>query len=328
MALLDDLIANAANRDPATFKDAPAAVTTEGDRIRASLAAGTYGNQPQQAKDAAAGTPQITVAPNSGVVNASDNFFSQPSIWQQNQNPAQLRSQLKLDDLVTTAASHKFALEQAQKNAPVQDAYQQARLAHEQAATAAIGATKLRAVQKDAEAMNAVTNFENAMLTAGEPGTPEYDANVRKAIANNPAILTTKYGMQHIPNIAKEHDLAMKAKDLQTKTDAVDFKATYGFPKSALNQSNVAVGNFDPATNQLKQDNNGTHVSVTTPKGDKAIMTIEAYKANGGKLSPETEAARAAPKDMIALANKALADPNASPEHKAAAQKWLNEHTK
>lgn len=309
MALIDELLKPRTNPFPTNAAGAlinPPAIQAEGQRMAAGFADGSLGG-PNVAISgpngdvtnykpyAPPGTPPglITVAPNS---RADEAAASIAAGWNQdawNQNPSQQRENLNLDILRTTAAQRKFDLEQGQKNAPVLDAYAQAKLNHENAATAAIGATHLRQVQKDTSTMAAVTNFEKAMLTAGEPGTAEYDANVRNAIAKNPAILMTKYGMQHIPNIAKEHDLAAKAKALQTKTDASEFKSTYGFPASAIQQSTVQVGNYDPATKTLKQDNKGTHVSVTTPAGKKAVMTTQAYEANGGKYSGETAAARA-----------------------------------
>lgn len=346
MALIDELLKPRVNPFPTNAAGQlinPPAVQTEGQRMAAGFADGSLGGPNVVAsstngdvnnyRPAAPGTLPglITVAPNSRADEATQSIAAgwNQATW--TQNPAQLREDLNLDVLRTNAAQRKFDLLQAQKNAPVLDEYAQAKLNHEVAATAALGATHLRQVQKDASTMQAVTNFEKAMMTAGEPGTPEYDANVRNAIAKNPAILMTKYGMQHIPNIAKEHDLAAKAKALQTKTYASEFKATYGFPASAISQSTVQVGNYDPATKTLKQDNNGTHVSVTTPAGKQAIMTTQAYEANGGKYSDETAKARAASvvaspvaaTDLRALAQKALNDPNASEEHRAAARKIL-----
>jgi hypothetical protein len=286
----------------------PDYIQKEGQRIRDSLAAGTYGDQPVAA---ARGPGEITVAPASGLLQDQPPITFDQASW--NQSPGQLRQQLKLDELRSTAALRKAEVERL----PITDAYDRARLAHEEAATAAIGATNLRQIQKDATAMQHIAGFENYMLNAPEPGTPEYEKYVRKGIAKFPALLTTAHGAAHLPKLGQEHDLASLAKQLpegfeitgmevgggkqsritakpiDASTDK-DFKAIYGFPKSALAVSDVKVGDLDPVTSRFTRNNKGTHVAVTAPDGKTATMTVEAYEAAGGKYSGETAKARGA----------------------------------
>jgi hypothetical protein len=207
--------------------------------------------------------------------------------------------------------------------------------------------------------MQHVTGFENYMIQAPEPGTPEYEAYVRRGIAKYPAILTTKYGASHIPKLGQEHDITALAKQLPAgfeitsvtagggkqshitakpigATDEKDLKTDYGItPEQIKNPTGVIVGTPDPnSPTKFKQDNRGTHVALTTGKGTTVVMPTSVYEKFGGKYSGETLAARsgvqgvAAPAitpgiDFMALARKALNDPNSSEEHRAAARKIL-----
>jgi hypothetical protein len=320
----------------------PDYIQKEGDRIRASIAAGTYGAGTQQQ---GATAPIIApVAPGVTTGPFGDSFFHQPSMWEQNQNPAQLRQGLKLSELVTSAASHKFALEEAQKNAPVKDAYELAKLAHETAATNAVGSTATFHRNQDAQVMQHVTGFADYMQGAPPVDSPDYAPYVLQGVKQFPRIAATGWGKQTLGKIAQEHDTIagltaqippgfevssvtagggkqtkVSAQRIGGAADAKTFKSTYGFPKTALDDATVLVGNYDPNTRQFKQDNNGTHVSVTTSgdKGKTAIMTTSAYESNGGKYSGDTKKAR----DAAASAAPTLSETPVKVSTPAEAQK-------
>lgn len=291
----------------------PAAVQTEGARINASLDAGTYGSQPQRI--APAGGGGVTIVPASSTVNPSDSFFFEPSMMEQNRNRYDIRQDLKLDELRTTAALRKAELERQ----PIRDAFAEAQLAHEQAATAALGATNARQVRNDATAMQHIAGFENYMVAAPQPGTKEYDNYVRKGLAKFPAILTTKYGANHIPKLGQEHDIAALAAQLPEgfeitsvtagggkqshvtakrigATEERDLKTDYGItPEQIKHPTGVVVGTPDPDNpTKFKQSNTGTHVAITTGKGTTVVMPTSTYEKFGGIYSGETAKARAA----------------------------------
>lgn len=238
---------------------------------------------------ALAGAQAAADTPGTGV----QNFGFQFNVPDPNLNPAILRRDLRLDELVSHAAIRKAELNRE----PIKDAFAQAQLEHEQAATAAIGATNLRQIKKDAEAMRHVAGFENYMLNAPEEGTPEYDQYVRSGIARFPAIVTTAHYASHLPKLGQAHDMAALAKQLPEgseitggeigggKQSHLTFKRT---PPQA-----VEVGDYNADKKVFTRNNKGKDVSIRDAKGKVTIMKTDEYEQLGGQYSPETAAERA-----------------------------------
>lgn len=347
MALIDELLKPRVNPFPRNAAGAlvnPDYVQTEGQRIRDSLGAGTFGNQPIASRNATVATPAIAVAP---VPELTE--FSQEA-W--NQSPGQLRRDLNLDILRTTAAQRKLDLEQSRTNAPVLNAYDQAKLEHELAATAAIGATETGRLQRDARSMKHIAGFSDYMVNAPEEGTPEFDTYVKKGIVKFPGILNTKWGAQHLPLIGKTHDtiaglksqlpegfnltsvtvgangkpsVTMKPTDLDAELE----KAAKGYGVSldqVRNPIGAEVGRKGP-DGAFVGDEKGDIVRINGPDNKKVSMSVKEYQRLGGTFSPEGATKRgAAPAiDLTELARKALNDPKATDAEKAAARKRLGQ---
>lgn len=344
----------------------PAAVAAEGQRIRDSIAAGTYGNQPELAKAAAAGTPQITVAPNSGTgiegnFGASGQPFEQAS-W--NTDPWQQREDLSLDVLRTTAAKHKFDLEQAQLNAPLESRLLQAR-------ADATGAHQAFIEAQDAAALEHTTGFLNTLAhpNAPSPSDPGYERYVLSALIKNPRFAHSAGGREILKELSKTHDTHLSIEDLKkliptgyeaktfeigagkqshvtvskiggdAKAIAAELKNGYGLTQGQIeNPTFVQVGDLGADGRTLTPTHTGSTVHVKRGDGTMATMSTEEYERFGGKYSPETAAARAAtaaggvattavnvPADRKARAMQALNDPDASDSARAAARKILSQ---
>lgn len=349
MALIDDLVDSMLKERGNSIVDPfprgaqgqltnPDYVAKEGQRIRTSLEEGTYGNQPIAAERG--GQPQITVVPASGGLEGQPPIIFEQTAW--NQNPAQLRQDLQLEDLRTRAASRRFELEEAQRQAPVLSDLNLAKLAHEQAATEAVGSTERRKLFEDARAMKHIAGFQEYMMGAPESGTPEFDSYVRRGVQKFPAILTTKHGSEDLKRIDRTHDISKMVKGLpegmtpksitmSNSGPSVTFTARdeigkkYGITKEEIEgAAGVVVGTPEPSGDpenptKIKQDNAGTHVAITKSNGKMITIPTSVYEKLGGRYSPETLAAR-----KIAVARKALNDPNSSEAHRAAARKILS----
>lgn len=320
---------------------APEAVATEGNRILESIAAGTYGSQPQRETPAGGGGVTPTASDTDPTGRFGTSFFNQPSLWQQNRDPAQLRQDLRLEELTTRAAAGKFALEEAQRRAPVLEDLNVAKLAHQEAATRAIATHEKTLLEHDTAGFNATHNFLADLHAPGapSPGDPAYANFFKSVLVKNGDIVHSKGGRELIRVLGEKHDAATSVADLAsqlppgytpTSIEVGGGKQTHITAKPpAIDKAHaVTVGNVDSKGN-FKGDNKGTHVKLTYSDGNTKdkILSIDEYKQLGGQFSPETAKARGG-EDLIALANKALVDPNASPAQKAAAQKWLNEHAK
>lgn len=326
---------------------APAAVTTEGDRIRAALAAGTYGNQPIQAVNA-------TVAPGGVTPTVSDteptgrfgtSFFNQPSIWEQNQDPAQLRQNLQLDTLKTLAAQRKFDLESSRAEAPMKDALLQAQ-------TDAAGAHDRFSQFQDAETLRHTAGFFNHLSNpnAPAPNSPNYAPYVMQGLIKNPRFADTAGGKDYLKRITETADAHTSVDDLkkqlpegwtvkrievgggkQSHLIAEPPGTAANIPKELAKYALTPAQFENPASVAVvdasgKGSNSGNFVQLTTvdsagqPK--KVVMPKAAYLGFGGALASESSGA--VQTDLKALAQKALNDPNSSEAHRQAARKILS----
>lgn len=322
----------------------PDYIQKEGQRIRDSLAAGTYGS------GTTASTPPGAVT----VVSPSSPGDGQaPTVWEQsawNQDEGALRRDLNFDILRTTAAQRKLDLEQSTLNAPVLSAYEQAKLAHEQAATSVIGETQAFHQAQDAQSMQHVTGFAKHMAGAPPVNSPEYAPYVLQGVMKFPRMATTEWGKGTLGKLAQEHDtiagLTSKLPpgfDLSTVSVGADgkprvtFKPTdadkalekaakgYGLTLDQVrNPVGAVVGRRDKA-GQFVQDNSGDIVRLKNKENHQVDLSAKEYERLGGTYSGETAKARgSAPAvDLNALARKALDDPNAPENVRAAARKRL-----
>lgn len=294
----------------------PTAVATEGDRIRASIAAGTYGAG--QAPAVPAGGPIVTVAPASPLIEG--NYGASGTDWAQadwSKNDDQLRQDLQLENLRSMAAQRKLALE----NAPISNALQN-RLT--EARTAAAGMHTRYQMAQDATALEHTHNFLTDMLSADAPapGAVGHDDYVLKSLAANPAFAKTPGGQKLLATIAAGHDTGKTIADLAAtipenyniktiragggKTSYItaspansaadvsrELRVGYGLtPGQIENPVGLRVGTRS-AGGLFTGDNNGDVVEML--HGDKKVyMSTKAFERYGGKYGPETAAARSA----------------------------------
>lgn len=289
-------------------------------------------------------------------------FFNQPSMWNQSFGPQtthQLREQVNLENLTTLAAQRKFDLQRSQQQAPIQDALQIAQLQHQNAATAALGSEKRFQLQKDAETMGHVSAFSDYLLAAPPVDSPEYASYILQGVKKYPRVASTAWGKQVLGRIAQEHDtiagltakipsgfdvesvtLGNKNPTVTAKRQDADIEAElkkgYGLTLGQVrNPVGAEVGkrvrSADGKSDEFVGDPKGNLVRVEDHEGKKITMSAAEYERFGGKYSPDTIASRAATQaaapaakpELMALAQKALDDPNASEAHKTAARKLL-----
>lgn len=330
---------------------APAAVTTEGDRIRAALAAGTYGNQPVAA--AATALPAGGVTPTASDTDPTgrfgNSFFNQPSMWQQNLNPARLRQDLRLDELTTLAAQRKFDLERSRVEAPLRDRLLEAQ-------TAAAGAHDRFLREQDVQTMQHTAGFLNDMVNGPAPQDPGYSEHVLRAAAKYPRFAETSGGKDFLTKIGKTHDTHLSMEDIRKQYGSNVSSVTVGpngqsvtlkppdEPDVALeadakklglslgqirNPVKAEVGKFvkDPKTGVTKfeGDEAGDVVQVRNTEGQPVVMSAKEYERLGGTFSAEGAAKRGmAPAiDLTAMARAALNDPEATEAERAQARKRL-----
>lgn len=339
----------------------PDYIKTEGERILAQIAARQYGSQPQQDKpipESPVYTPPVRDPMSERQFGTS---FFQPSVsWDQSfgreQNPAQLRNALKLDDLRTIAMQRKLDLEESQRRAPVRAALQDAELAHKLASTAVLGKATSFRQRQDASTMEQISGFAEYMDAAPTVDSPEYAPFVLAGVKKFPRMAATAWGKETLKNIAQEHDtiqdlasrlpkgfdvasISVNSRGRPTLTAkqgvddkelAEELKTGYKLTLGQIrNPVGAEVGRIDPATKAFVGDPKGDMVRVRNGEGETVSMAAAEYERFGGKYSPETTAAREGKQesstkpDLLALAQKALADPNASLAHKAAARKLL-----
>lgn len=367
MALIDELLKPRVNPFPTNAAGQlinPAAVQAEGERMRAGFADGSLGG-PNVAISgpngdvtnyrpyAAPGTPpgQITIAPNSRADEAAASIASGWNQQSWTQNPAQLREGLNLDILRTKAAQGKLDLERDQSRNPILNAYDQARLDHERAATGAIGGAQAFRQAQDAQSMQHVTGFAQHMQNAPPVNSPAYAPYVLQGVMKYPRMATTAWGKETLGKLAQEHDTISDLMgkvpggfDLSSVTvgangkPSVTMKPTdadeelaksakgYGLTLDQIrNPVGAEVGKRGPKG--FEGDEKGDIVRVENGEGKKVTMSVKEYQRLGGTFSPEGAARRGdAPAiDLSALARKALNDPNAPEAVKAAARKRLGQ---
>jgi hypothetical protein len=346
MALIDELLKPRVNPFPTNAAGAlvnPDYVQKEGQRIRDSLAAGSFGTGANLRTEPG---PITVVSP------SSPGDGQAPTIWEQsawNQNPSQQREALSLDILRSTASQRKFDLERDQARAPVLNAYDQAKLDHEMAATGAIGGALAFRQAQDAQSMQHVTGFAQHMQNAPPVNSPAYAPYVLQGVMKYPRMATTAWGKETLGKLAQEHDTISDLMgkvpggfDLSSVTvgangkPSVTMKPTdadeelaksakgYGLTLDQIrNPVGAEVGKRGPKG--FEGDEKGDIVRVENGEGKKVTMSVKEYQRLGGTFSQEGAARRSdAPAiDLSALARKALDDPNAPADVKAAARKRL-----
>jgi hypothetical protein len=188
------------------------------------------------------------------------------------------------------------------------------------------------------EAMAALDNLaanpdvKHALSTAG--GLSQFatvrkyhdeHANLNKYLSEHPGAIT------EVTGIGQTGVLSTKVVNPQDELKG------YGLtPGIIQNPPAVAVGSINPETKQFENNSKGGFVQIDTgsKKGGAPIIPVAMYLRHGGKFSAaDTAAQQQQPvtstnqqsHDMTALAQKALNDPNASEEHKAAARKILGQ---
>jgi len=348
MALIDELLKPRVNPFPTNAAGAltnPDYVQKEGQRIRDSLAAGTFGTGANLRTEPGAITVVSPSSPGDGQA---------PTVWEQgawNQDTGQLRRELNLDILRTTAAQRKLDLEQSQRNAPVLSALDQAKLDHEMAATGAIGGAQAFRQAQDAQSMQHVTGFAQHMQNAPPVNSPQYAPYVLQGVMKYPRMATTAWGKETLGKLAQEHDTISDLMgkvpggfDLSSVTvgangkPSVTMKPTdadeeltksakgYGLTLDQIrNPVGAEVGKRGPKG--FERDEKGDIVRVENGEGKKVTMSVKEYLRLGGSFSPEGAARRGESPaiDLSALARKALSDPNAPEAVKAAARKRLGQ---
>lgn len=299
---------------------APTAVTTEGDRIRAALAAGSYGNQPVAAAEAAKPIGGVTPLPTDAEYQRKfgDSFFNQPSMWEQNQNPAQLRRDLLLDELRSTAAQRRFDLENSQTEAPLRNRLLQAQIN-------ASGSHDRFLQAQDAQTLEHTHGFFNDLLhpNAPSPQDPGYRNYVLNSLVRNPRFAETPGGQHILNKLSDVHDTHLSVADVKKNLPAgfdlasihtgangqsytvkpstggmdvaEELKTNYGLKPGDLgNPTAVKIGSVSP-TGGFSGNAKGDFVQIVRSNGTGAvIMPIADYERLGGKYSPGTQAARGA----------------------------------
>lgn len=339
----------------------PDYIRDEGVRIMEAIAAGQGASNPTDATFSA--TNSAAQRPTESDWNYNMRTFGsgfapkQTSAWDQSfgapRSPRALREALSLEDLTSRAAERRAKLEQTQREAPLKEALAIAKLNHQRAATSVLGESSRLRSRLDADTMGQVSGFADYMHGAPDVGTDEYAKYVLSGLRKFPRIATTKWGKDTLDGIAQEHDTISRLRDqipegfdiktmsigknqssvsLQKKGGDVTKELKDGYdltPGQITNPIKVEIGkNVDGS---FAGDDKGDVVRIEKPDGSKVMMSIKEYERFGGKFSPETleargeSAAPAAKPDLRALAQKALADPNATDAHRAAARKLLGQ---
>lgn len=271
------------------------------------------------------------------------------SMWDSAFGGGSPRSQLRLQELTTLAAQRKLDLENTQRRTPMEDELLRARLEHQNASTDAIGQTEHLKRRLDSETMGHVTGFADFLKDAPPVNSPQYAQFILQGVKQFPRVATTQWGKDTLKRIAQEHDTIQDLTsrlppgfDVSSVTvnsggrPSVTMKPTGGdehLEKQAKdtyklglgeirNPVRAEVGSIDPATKGFSGNPKGDVVRLKNAEGKDVLMSTAEYEKFGGKYSGETLAARA-PADKRALAEKALADPNAPEKYKEAARKLL-----
>lgn len=145
--------------------------------------------------------------------------------FQDTPSSEKLRANNNLNDLVATAIEQKQRLlaqadakaaaayvaqkklEEYQRQAPTREKLLNAKVDHEIAATAAIGAHDRFVAAKDTQAMNDVAALADAAASMkSNPGTPEHLQEITDLIASHPYALTTKAGSELVSRLSKTHN--------------------------------------------------------------------------------------------------------------------------
>lgn len=320
----------------------PDYVQSEGERIRNSLAAGTYGEQPLQAATAqAGGTPPITVV-------GTREIEPPRSFWDMNMSQGEILRDTRLENLRSLAAQRRAEIEQI----PLKNDLLQAQID-------ATGAHQRFLENQDAATLGHTAGFLDYLSHPNSPamGTPEFANYFLSGLRKYPRFAGTPGGRELLQEVAKNHDAHQTIADLTgqipggfeiasgeigggkqshinvrpTGTGTVEeLKRSYGItPGQIKTPINLVVGDFDPTTKQFVGSNTGKFVRFGNGKGDTITMPTADYERYGGGYSDATAKARqgavkAAPKaDLTALAREALNDPNSSEGDKIQARKIL-----
>lgn len=98
-------------------------------------------------------------------------------------------------------------LQEYQRQAPLREQMLRERLAHEQAATAAIGSHERFLTAKDTEAMQDVAALsQDAMQMKTQAGDPAHMQELTSLMLNHPAAMTTKAGQEAIKQLSQAHN--------------------------------------------------------------------------------------------------------------------------
>lgn len=270
--------------------------------------------------DPNAGPGEITVAPMpqpliQGNFGASGTGWAQNQ-WAENANPAQLRENLSLDILRSTAMQRRQAIEQADVMNPLQTRLAQARIN-------ATGAHQSFMEHQDAQTLEHTANFLNHMAdqNAPAPNDPNYSRYVLGGLIQNPRFAHSAGGREILSELAKTHDTHMSVEDLRkqipegfspssikigpngasmniapTGTDVgKELGSKYGLKVGDFeNPAAIRVGDVE-RSGSFKGTDKGNFVSITRSNGKgNVIMPVSEFERLGGKFSEETEAARGA----------------------------------
>lgn len=306
----------------------------------------------------AGAVPAVTVAPASRTVLPTDSFFNQPSLWEQNRSRYDVEEELNLDNLRTRAAAGRFALERAQARAPQEDRLLDAQINASGSHDRFLREQDQQTLQHTAGFFNHMSD-----PNAPKPNDPGYDQHLLAGILKNPRFVETTGGKQFLERLAKTNDTHTSVADLKKlmpagfdvasvnmgprgqsvtmkpvdedaalEKSAKDYGLTLGRIRAPINaevgrrgKKGEVIGGKDVSGGFIG-DEKGDIVRVENAEGKQVALPVAEYLRLGGKLSPEGAAREgAAPAaDLTALARKALADPNASPAHKARAQAILS----
>lgn len=340
----------------------PDYIRDEGVRIMEAIAAGQGASNPTDATFSA--TNPAAQRPTESDWNFNMRTFGsgfapkERSIWDQSfgggaRSPRAMRDALNLEDLTSRAAERRMKLEQSQREAPLKEALAIAKLQHQRASTAVLGQSSRLKSKLDSDTMGHISGFAEYMHNAPEVGTEDYSKYVLGGLRKFPRVATTRWGKETLDGIAQEHDTISRLREqipegFDVKTMSIGKnQSSVSLQKKGGDVAKELKDGYDLTTGQITNpikvevgknvegtfagDEKGDVVRIEKPDGSKVMMSIKEYERFGGKLSPETLAARGegtapiAKPDLRALAQKALDDPNATDAHRAAARKLLGQ---
>lgn len=218
----------------------------------------------------------------------------------------------------------RAASEIAQKAAEVHDAEISARLAQEQANLTA------RQVQTERQQMQ-FSQEQGAWSELGKlnPQSPDYREKFAAVGQKYPAAFARAQNdqesglAQFSSSMNQEHEAWAKTQIKEAQPTTVPANVAIDYAKYIGTQhEQTAILGKSEATDQEKADAQGKIVAAKSFQSEMERLYPALKPVTPG--APVTTATPAQPTDMKALAQQALSDPAASPEHKAAAQKYLS----